>query len=88
MLSVSSLNALHAYFNSSPPSNVVSSVPILRNTISLIFRPELSHVGFAYLNQPRHRLSLWFFNTIAKLIRGGWDFRGRQHRKAGHLRRS
>ena len=68
---VSSLNALHAYFNFVPAIQLVASVPILRNTVSLIFRLSFPMVGFAYLINLDIAFSLWFFNTIAKLIRGG-----------------
>ena len=52
-------------------------MPILRNTVSLIFRLSFPMVGFAYLINLDIAFSLWFFNTIAKLIRGGWEFWGR-----------
>ena len=68
---VSSLNALHAYFNFIPAIQLVSSIPILRNTVSLIFRLSFPMIGFAYLINLDIAFSLWFFNTIAKLIRGG-----------------
>ena len=60
---VSSLNALHAYFNFIPAIQLVSSVPILRNTTSLIFRLSFPMVGFAYSHQPRHRLQPVVFST-------------------------
>ena len=68
---VSSFNALHAYFNYIPAIQLVSSVPIFRNTIGLIFRLSFPMVGFSYLINLDIAFSLWFFNTLAKLIRGG-----------------
>ena len=67
---VSSFNALHVYFNFIPAIQLVSSVPILRNTLGLVFRLSFPMVGFSYLINLDIAFSLWFFNTIAKLIRG------------------
>ncbi len=73
---VSSCNALHAYLNFIPAIQLVSSVPIFRNTIGLIFRLSFPMVGFTYLINLDIAFSLWFFNTIAKLIRGSLGILG------------
>ncbi len=73
---VSSFNALHAYLNYIPAIQLVSSVPIFRNEVGLIFRLSFPMVGFSYLINLDIAFSLWFFNTIAKLIRGGLSVLG------------
>ena len=73
---VSSCNALHAYLNYIPAIQLVSSVPIFRNAVGLIFRLSFPMVGFSYLINLDIAFSLWFFNTIAKLIRGGLSVLG------------
>ena len=67
---VSSVNALHAYFNFVPAITTVSSVPIFRNTMGLIFRLSFPMVGFSYLINLDIAFSLWFFNVVAKLVKG------------------
>ncbi len=42
---VSSLNALHAYFNYIPAIQLVATVPIFRDTVGLIFRLSFPMVG-------------------------------------------
>jgi hypothetical protein len=73
---VSTLAGLHAYFNFIPTIQLVSSVPILRNTISLVFRLSFPMVGFSYLINLDIAFSLWFFNTVGKLVRGGLNVLG------------
>ena len=73
---VSSCNALHAYLNYIPAIQLVSSVPIFRNAVGLIFRLSFPMIGFSYLINLDIAFSLWFFNTIAKLIRGGLSVLG------------
>jgi hypothetical protein len=55
---------------------IVSSVPIFRNAVGLIFRLSFPMIGFSYLINLDIAFSLWFFNTIAKLIRGGLSVLG------------
>lgn len=73
---VSTLAGLHAYYNFIPTIQLVSSVPILRNAVSLIFRLSFPMVGFSYLINLDIAFSLWFFNTVAKLVRGGLSVLG------------
>lgn len=73
---VSSCNALHAYLNYIPSIQLVSSVPTFRNAVGLIFRLSFPMVGFSYLINLDIAFSLWSFNTIAKLIRGGLSVLG------------
>ncbi len=67
---VSSLRALHAYYNFVPTIQLVSSVAILRNTVGMVFRLSFPMLGFSYLINLDIAFSLWFFNTLAKLVRG------------------
>ena len=67
---VSSLNALHRYYNYIPVVQLTSSVPIFRNTVPLIFRLSFPMLGFSYLINLDIAFSLWFFNWIGKSIRG------------------
>ena len=73
---VSSLNALHAYFNFIPAIQLISSVPIFRNTIGLIFRLSFPMIGFSYLINLDIAFSLWFFNTLAKVLKGTLNILG------------
>jgi hypothetical protein len=67
---VSTLNGLHAYYNFIPTLPIISSLPIFRNTVNLIFRLSFPMVGFSYLINLDIAFSLWFFNIVAKLIKG------------------
>ncbi len=67
---VSSLAGLHSYLNFIPTIQLVSSVPIWRNAISLIFRLSFPMIGFSYLINLDIAFSLWFFNVLAQLVRG------------------
>ncbi|MBI2502085.1 MAG: hypothetical protein HYW07_02495 [Candidatus Latescibacteria bacterium] len=72
----STFNGLHAYFNFIPALQLVSSTPILRNTVNLEFRLSFPMLGFSYLINLDIAFSLWFFNTVAKLLRGGLNILG------------
>ncbi|MFH1567423.1 MAG: DUF6785 family protein [Gemmatimonadota bacterium] len=67
---VSSLNGLHAYYNFVPALRTVTSVPIFRNTVGLEFRLSFPMVGFSYLINLDIAFSLWFFNIVAKVVKG------------------
>jgi len=73
---VSSLNALHKYYNFIPLVQLVSSVPIFRNTVSLVFRLSFPMLGFSYLINLDIAFSLWFFNWVAKAVRGSLNILG------------
>ena len=73
---VSSLNALHAYFNYIPAIQLVATVPIFRDTVGLIFRLSFPMVGFTYLINLDVAFSLWFFNVVTKLQRGAMGVLG------------
>ena len=73
---VSSLKALHAYYNFMPAAELVTDLPLFRNTVSLIFRFSFPMIGFSYLINLDIAFSLWFFNTVAKLIRGALSILG------------
>ncbi len=72
----SSLNGLHAYFNFIPGMVLVATAPILRNTVNLEFRLSFPMLGFSYLINLDIAFSLWFFNTVAKLLRGAFNILG------------
>ncbi len=67
---VSSLNGLHAYYNTVPAVQLVSTIPILRDTTSIIVRLSFPMVGFSYLINLDIALSLWLFNLLAKIADG------------------
>lgn len=73
---VSSLNALHAYFNFVPVIPVTASVPVFRNTVSLLFRLSFPMLGFSYLINLDIAFSLWFFNLVAKAAVGALNVLG------------
>ena len=73
---VSSLNGLHAYYNFVPAIQMATSVPIFRNTVALVFRLSFPMVGFSYLINLDIAFSLWFFNLVAKIIKGGLGILG------------
>ena len=73
---VSSLNALHHYYNFIPLVQLTSSLPIFRNTVSLIFRLSFPMLGFSYLINLDIAFSLWFFNWVAKAMRGALNVLG------------
>jgi len=75
-LLVSSINGLHAYHAVVPTIQQVSTVPIFRDAVTLIFRLSFPMVGFSYLINLDIALSLWFFNLLAKFIQGAMGILG------------
>ncbi|MFH1570100.1 MAG: DUF6785 family protein [Gemmatimonadota bacterium] len=73
---VSSLNALHAYHNFVPAVPLLTSVPLFRNTVPLIFRLSFPMLGFSYLINLDIAFSLWFFNGVCLVVRGGLNTLG------------
>ena len=73
---VSSLNALHTYYNFIPIVPLTASIPIFRNTVSLLFRLSFPMLGFSFLINLDIAFSLWFFNWIAKMIVGALNILG------------
>ena len=73
---VSSLNALHKYYNFIPVVRLVSSVGIFRNTVPLEFRLSFPMMGFSYLINLDIAFSLWFFNWVGKAVRGTLNILG------------
>lgn len=70
------LKALHAYYSFMPAAELVAVLPFFRNTVNLIFRLSFPVIGFTYLINLDIAFSLWFFNTVAKLLRGGLNILG------------
>ncbi|MFT5376063.1 MAG: hypothetical protein ACI906_002897 [Candidatus Latescibacterota bacterium] len=75
-LLVSSINGLHAYHSMVPIIQQVSTVPIFRDAVTLIFRLSFPMVGFSYLINLDIALSLWFFNLLAKIMQGAMGILG------------
>lgn len=67
---VSSLKALHAYYNFMPAAELVTDLVFFRNTVPLIFRLSFPMIGFTYLINLDIAFSLWFFNLIDTLVQG------------------
>ena len=72
----STLAGLHAYYNFIPSPQLVSSVPILRNSVDLIFRLSFPMLGFSYLISLDTAFSLWFFNLLAQAVGGALNILG------------
>lgn len=73
---VSTLQGLHAYYNFIPTISLTSSMPIFRNTVILNFRTSFPMIGFSYLLNLEVAFSLWFFNMVAKVLRGALSILG------------
>src|SRR3989339_584819 len=73
---LSSLTALHRYFPMVPAVNLAKSVPVFRQTSSLIFRLSFPILGFSYLINLDVAFSLWFFNLIFFLLKGCFNITG------------
>jgi hypothetical protein len=67
---VSTLRALHAYYNFMPAAELVTSLSLFRNTLPLTFRLSFPMIGFTYLINLDIAFSLWFFNLLDTLIQG------------------
>jgi len=67
---VSSINALHSYYNFIPGLQIVSSIPLFRRTVYLIFRLSFPMIGLSYLINLDIAFSLWFFNIVANTQKG------------------
>lgn len=68
---VTSLNALHAYYNFVPAVQQLMTIPVFRNAFSLIVRLSFPMVGFSFLINLDIAFSLWFFNLASSVLRGG-----------------
>jgi len=67
---VASLTGLNHYFPSVPYLKAAISIPIFRNTESLILRISMPMLGFCYLVHLDVAFSLWFFNLLSLAVRG------------------
>ena len=67
---IGTINGLHHYFHFFPSIQVVSSIPIFRNTVSLPFRLSFPMMGFTYLIPTNLSFSLWFFALLNFVQRG------------------
>lgn len=67
---ISTTNGLHAYFHFIPEITLRNSVPILRNTTSLVFYISFSVIGISYLLTTGLSLSLWLFAVLGAVQTG------------------
>jgi len=75
---INTQNALHSYFPFIPRINLDTSVPILRDTVSLVCTPRFEVIGLSYLLSIDVSLGIWFFALMAHLHPGiqrmlGWS---------------
>ena len=67
---ISSMNGLHAYFHFIPEITLKNYIPILRNTISLVFYISFPVIGISYLLTTDLSLSLWLFAVLGAVQTG------------------
>jgi hypothetical protein len=67
---VSTLKGLHAYYNFLPSGDLVTIVPLFRNSVDAIVRLSFPVVGFTYLINLDIAFSLWSFNLLGLAGRG------------------
>ncbi|MDE2812660.1 MAG: hypothetical protein OXM01_06540 [Gemmatimonadota bacterium] len=75
---ISSVNALHRYFNFVPWIDLNLWVPFLRNSIGVNFRPHFEVIGLSYLLNLDISMGVWFFAMLNMLTIGlfrmtGWN---------------
>ncbi len=73
---VASLNGLHFYSPAIPHLQLEQSISIFKNTETLFFRFSFPMLGFCYLVNPDVAFSMWFFNLISLMVRGGMAYFG------------
>ena len=73
---VSSLKALHAYYNFIPNADLVTSMSFFRNMVTTQFRLSFPMVGFSYLINLDIAFGLWFFNVLGNAIKGSMRLLG------------
>jgi hypothetical protein len=67
---VGSMRALHNYYNFIPGVNLVTSIPLFRNTTSLQIALSFPMLGFSYFVNLEIAFAIWFFNLLARLQEG------------------
>ena len=70
--SYESLKGLHFY----NPAIPHQSIPIFKETARLFFRFSFAMLGSCYLVNPDVAFSMWFFNLLSLLVRGGMAYFG------------
>ena len=73
---VASLKGLHFYHPAVPHVELEQGIPIFKNTQTLFFRLSFPMLGFCYLVNPAVAFSMWFFNLLSLLVRGGMAYFG------------
>ena len=73
---VSTIKGLYAYYPFLPSGDLVATVPLFRDSLNVIFRLSFPMVGFTYLINLDIAFSLWFFNLLGTLARGGMNTLG------------
>ena len=71
-----SLKGLHFYNPAIPHVELEQSIPIFKNTETLFFRFSFPMLGFCYLVNPDVAFSMWFFNLLSLMVRGGMAYFG------------
>ena len=66
---VSSLSALRSYYHQIPAPDLVSTISVFDQALTLVFRLSFPMVGFSYLINLDIAFSLWFFNLFSNGIR-------------------
>jgi len=73
---LTSMNALHAYWDFVPQVQLVRSLKIFRNTTDLTIRLSFPVLAFAFLINTDLAFSLWFFNLVFLCIQGVFNITG------------
>ena len=73
---IGSIRALHNYHNFIPDINLVTNIPLFRNTANLTVALSFPMVGFSYFVNLDIAFSLWFFNLVAKAEEGCFNVLG------------
>jgi len=73
---ISTVRALHNYFNFVPDIVLVSAIPLFRGTATQQIALSFPMVGFAFLVNLDITFSIWFFNLIAQVQQGTFGILG------------
>ena len=76
VLMITSVNALHHYWDAFPLIRLDNSLSVFRNTTKLVFRLSFPVLGFAFLINGDLAFSLWFFNLLFLCVTGTFNVMG------------
>ena len=74
--SYESLKGLHFYNPAIPHLELEQSIPIFKDTETLFFRFSFPMLGSCYLVNPDVAFSMWVFNLLSLIVRGGMAYYG------------